>query len=214
MATNFGGAGEKVFTNAQRMIGTVQYMRDELNVIMHGGAGLQPGPLHDLRLDLAKRVNMVHQMFGMKGPFDDTESIANSEAFNKQMVQALTDFTNTAFGAQREAAQTIQTMARGVPGLDNTYAGNMLVLNSIEAQAQRIIDMRGYQQQWMNRNQGYLNGSDVAFNRAFPYTSYVDKAMGNAFPSFTALKQAVIDGQMTKDQAEIIAGHLPPERRR
>ena len=203
------GTGFQTFDAAQRMLGTVDYMREELATIMHGGAALQPGPLHDLRLEVAKGINMIHTLFGMKAPWDDAESIAKSEDFGKNAVRALTLFTNEAFGQQREAAQTIQTMARGIPGLDNTPLGITLMLNGIEAAAQRTIDMRQYQQQWMDANKGYLNRSDVAFNRAFPAKDYADKALNSAFPNYSALDQAVKNKVMTEEQARAIAARLP-----
>jgi hypothetical protein len=100
--------------------------------------------------------------------------------------------------------------------------GAKLIIESNRMAAQRLIDEHDFRSAWMAdpRNNGNLQGADVAFNKAFPATSYMDRVLkdfgldsAGKFTTPEAVRSAFHRGLLTQKQAEdLIKQQFPAGR--
>lgn len=191
-----------------------------------GGKFLQTGAFGGTRLEIAKSINLMGDQLGLwdstkpqsaeNNPYFDPKAIASAEDFRKEATRAGMALLNQTLGAQREAASVIFSTIQAVPGLDNTLQGNRLVSASLRAAAQRVLDQRVFQEEWLKRNQGDLTGSLTAFNKAHPGRDYLEQALNSVgmteggFASPEAIRQAKEGGYLTEQEAyDILLDQFP-----
>lgn len=207
LSDEFNNQGVKEFQGAQNSMASFRYMDNALDTLAKGGGFLVPGTAEQARVELGKFVNTVTQMTGTAPAFDPTK-IASAEDFMKETKRSGFQLINTMFGGQREAAETIQNATASVPGIENSYLGGKILVDSLRAAAQRAIDQRNFQNAWQQQpgNQGNLTGSAEEFNRLHPAEDYANGVLAKygmtekGFTSPEAVRQAVQQGYMTRDQ--------------
>ena len=172
----FSSDGLKEYQNAVNSMASLTYMNNALDEMAKGGGFLIPGSGANFRTEIAKGINTMAQVAGMK-PLFDPSKIASIEEFNKETKRMGLMVINQMLGGQREAAQIILGITSSVPGVENTYLGGKLVAKGLEAAAHRAIDMRNFQNEWQARNQGNLSGSAEAFNKRFPADEYAKSVL-------------------------------------
>jgi len=213
----FSDSGLRAFNNATATLGSLNYMTQDLDALAKAGGLLQPGTGAAWRTAVAKGINTMAEMAGLKDVFDP-KAVSAIDAFNKETNRMGLTVLTTMLGNQREAAQTINNITtKAVPGIDNTFMGGKLVIESLKATTQRAIDQRNWENAWQARNQGNLNGADEAFNAAHPAQDYANAVLARfgmtpkGFASPAALKAAVANGFMTPKQAAGIGREQFPD---
>ena len=212
LAQDFATTGMKDLNSAQAGLASLRYMDNAFDQMVKGGPGgfLVPGTLANSRAALARFANTAAQIIGKPVPFDASQ-IASIEDFNKETRRMGAQVTNSFFGGNHEAAQTIMNMTQSVPNIENTYLGGKLVTEGIRQALQRVIDMRNFQSTWAQQNQGNLTGSIETFNRLHPAEDYANTALARfglgtgGFQSPEAIRQAYRSGYLTLDQAKSLA---------
>lgn len=212
LAQDFATTGMKDLNSAQAGLASLRYMDNAFDQMIKGGPGgfLVPGTLANSRAALARFANTAAQIIGKPVPFDASQ-IASIEDFNKETRRMGAQVTNSFFGGNHEAAQTIMNMTQSVPNIENTYLGGKLVTEGIRQALQRVVDMRNFQSTWAQQNQGNLTGSIEAFNRLHPAEDYANTALARfglgtgGFQSPDAIRQAYRSGYLTLDQAKSLA---------
>lgn len=208
--TEYNTTGKKQFDNAQQSLANLQFMDNSYDNLIKGGGFLVPGTAAAFRGDIAKAVNTMTTITGNKPLFDPTK-VADIEKFNKDTKTMGLMLVNQFLGGQREAAQIITGVTSAVPNVENTYMGGKLVLNGVKAGAQRLIDMRNFENAWQAKNQGNLTGADEAFSKLHPASEYTNKILSDmglqagGFKSIDTLRNAVKMGYLTSDQGRSIA---------
>jgi hypothetical protein len=206
---NFYGEDQQRFDSQQQFLGQLNRMDHDLETLNKQGGFLAPGVAATQRLEIAKGMNFMAQLFGAKEnelPFN-TKAIATAEDFRKETVRAGFSLLTQQMGAQREAASVVSNAIQAVPNLDSTVLGSKLISDSLRAQSHRVIDRRYFQQEWARRNSGDLTGSAEAFNKAFPEKEYFEtvlKSMGMSEKGFedpTAIQRAYKAGYLSDEEA-------------
>lgn len=221
----FTGSGLREYTNQNSAKALLQYMDNSFDNLVRGGGFQQPGAAADFRGNVAKAIGTLAQIAG-KNPSDysiDMSKVANAEEFNKQTKVLGTQILTTMLGNQREAAQTIDKFISSVPGINNTYMGGKLLLDTYQAAIQRGLDERNFKNAWQANptNQGSLLGAAEAFNNQFPAEGYAKNVLAKhgmnergLWQSPEALRGAVAQGYLTPGEAKILAvkqfGASPP----
>lgn len=210
LQTEFAGSGLRAYQNANNTLGSLESMSADLDTLAKGGGFLTPGTGAQFRADVAKSMNTLANMAGMKEVFDP-DKLAAVDAFNKETNRMGLTVLTTMLGNQREAAQTINNITtKAVPGIDNTYMGGKLVIEGLKAATQRAVDQRKWENAWQARNQGNLNGAAEAFNNAYPAESYAQSVLEKfgigpkGFVSPQAIVDAVKAGYMTPAQGKTL----------
>ncbi len=212
LQNEFNGPGLREFNNQNNALGMLQYMDNAYNTLVKGGGFQVPGTAANFRLQFSKAVNTLAQMTGSKPPFDATKT-ASAEDFIKQTNLLGTGILTTMLGNQREAAQTISKFMQSVPGIENTYMGGKLLIDTYRGALQRGIDYRNFLNTWQSNpaNQGSLVGASEAFNKAYPAEKYADQILAkhgmteHGFTSPETIRNAVREGYLTPDEAKSIA---------
>jgi hypothetical protein len=195
------------------------------------GTVLAPGAGANERLAAAKAWNASMEVAHATGILSDSQfnkfklsdsDVATAESFLKSTTLAQFTTLTQFLGKQREAAQTIQVALRAVPGIENTYLGNKLVLEGLRSAASRTVDLQRFQQQWLSNpnNHGDLTGSENAFNsrvgnRPEDYANVVLNNFGltkQGFQSQAAINRAVSNGWITPEVAAEAHNKLPAAR--
>ena len=176
-------AGQREYEGANRGIAQLQFIETGLDNLV--GTKLESGAFGERSLEMAKGWNALLQRaraFGIDVPqtaFFDPNQIASAEDVMKagRLLQFST--VTQQFGAQREAAQTIQAAANAVPGMQNSYLGNKLIIESLRTMIHRAQDLREFQEQWLAdpRTRGNLTGSDIEFNKMHPPDDYAKEVL-------------------------------------
>lgn len=210
LQTEFSGSGLRAYQNANSTLGSLESMSADLDTLAKGGGLLTPGSGAQFRADVAKGLNTMADMAGLKERIDP-DKIAAVDAFNKETNRMGLTVLTTMLGNQREAAQTINNITtKAVPGIDNSYMGGKLVIEGLRATTQRAIDQRKWENAWQAKNQGNLNGAAEAFNKAYPAESYADAVLEKfgigpkGFTSPQAIVDAVKAGYMTPAQGKTL----------
>jgi len=218
---NFYGEDQQRFDSQQQFLGQLNRMDHDLETLAEQGGFLEPGVAATQRLEIAKSINFMAQLFGAKEPIFNPASIAVAEDFRKETVRAGFSLLTQQMGAQREAASVVSNAIQAVPNLDSTVLGSKLISDSLRAQSHRVIDRRYFQQEWARQNGGDLTGSAEAFNRAFPEKEYFEtvlKSMGmsaKGFESPLAIRRARDAGYLTNEEAvSFLRSQFPPRRSR
>lgn len=214
----FSGDDLRAFNNANATQGLLVEMDRDFDTMARGGGFLVPGAAARFRTDIARFANTLSQMTNSKEAPFPADKISAIENFSKDTNRLGFTYVTTALGAQREAAQTINKAIEAVPGMDNTYLGGKLLIGSIHAATQRVIDQRNFENIWQQKNQGNLTGAAEAFNKAFPAEDYAKQVMDKfglsqkGFTSPDAVAQAVKQGYLTKQQAtDILYSQFPDQ---
>lgn len=219
MMQDFSTAGVREFGAAQQSLGYLKQMDNDLDTLAKGGGALTPGAGEQWRLKLANTANTLAQSLGGK-PVIDPSKVASGEAANKITNTLGFNLVNQFLGGQREAYGTIEKGIQSVPGIENTYLGGKLLVESLRQTAQRAIDQRRFQQSWAAANGGNLAGSVEAFNASFPPEKYAERALARfgmtekGFDSPQAVKAAVAQGYLDQDQAvKILSSQFPAKKK-
>lgn len=197
----------KRYESQVSLVGALDRIDHDVETLAKGPASLRPGALGSQRLQVAKAINTAAEAIGIKELPFDPKVIAAGEDFTKEQIRAGLNLITENLGAQREAAQVIFGLMNAVPGMDNTVMGNMLISRILRASAHREIDKRGFQEKWVETNDGDMTGSLRAFNQNNPSKDYyqtVLKSMGmteDGFESPIAIQRAKEAGYLTGDEA-------------
>jgi len=144
---------------------------------------LRPGALASERGAAASAVNtgiaLFNSTFGTKIPEFFGESLRDYNSFVKDMRQAQFSVLATQFGHQREAGTVVATAGQAVPGIENSFLGNKLVLEELKSGVKRYQDMYGFTQHWMMTHRGDPQGADIAFNKLHPAQDYENKVLSD-----------------------------------
>lgn len=209
----------KMFRSAQTGQAALRYMDRAYDQLIDGGKGgmLTPGTLAEFRTGVARGVNTLAQALGKAPPFD-AEKVASAEELMKQTNNLVLQVKDQFFGGSREAASVIEGIGKQIPGIENTYLGSKLLLDSVQAAFQRVIDQRNFENSWQARNKGYLVGAAEAFNKANPSDGYVDQVLGKyglsekGFTDPQAVGNAVKMGWLTQAQgADALRRQFPTQ---
>jgi hypothetical protein len=203
--------GPKVYGAAQQVQGMMQTMSNAGEQMAKTGGILAPGTFAQYGVGLAKAVNSIESAFPNlfpNGPTFDTGVVADAEGAIKATEQSSVSLTTALLGQQREAAQTLMNMHKAVPSIDNSALGLQFLAATNSAFAQRIIDERTFDNQYLQSTKGVLGGADVAFNAAKPMSGYVDKVLdqfglnAKGFKNPAAIDSAYKQGLLTAAQAK------------
>jgi hypothetical protein len=210
LQTEFSGSGLRAYQNANSTLGSLESMSADLDTLAKGGGFLTPGSGAQFRADVAKALNTMADMAGLKERIEP-DKIAAVDAFNKETNRMGLTVLTTMLGNQREAAQTINNITtKAVPGIENSFMGGKLVIEGLKATTQRAIDQRKFENAWQAKNQGQLAGAAEAFNAAYPAESYADSVLQKfgigpkGFISPQAIVDAVKAGYMTPAQGKAL----------
>lgn len=219
LSTDFAEADRRAYESALTTQGNIASMSREFDTLTQkGGAGLlTPGGLApEFRLSLAKGINSFYQMIHKEPPIAP-DQVAAGEGIVKNMNQMRVSVLTQMLGTQREAAMTIASMEKAVPGLDNSVLGARLVMSLINASSQRVIDERNFKNDWSQKFGGNLSGADEAFNTQKPPTQYVNDAMSElgmttqGFDSPESVRNAVHMGWILPSQGVKILENQWPQ---
>jgi hypothetical protein len=193
------------FTRSQEQLTYIDNAIDQLAMATDDHGLLKPGAFGEVRQGLARAWNTAIDVLQANnfnvGEKDkvDPRALASEESLQKASRLLQYSTVTAAFGAQREAAQTIQSAGKSVPGLENTILGNKLLIESLRTAAQRGVDLRRFQNSWLAdpRTHGSLQGSEEEFNRIHPPGTYAQATLdkfglgANGFQSVGAIENAV-----------------------
>jgi hypothetical protein len=200
---------------AQNTKAEVHYMNSEFDHLK--GTVLVPGYAGEIRTRLSMAYNTALDWLKTQDPtFDPAQykvseqSTAAAQGILKSAIRLGYSYTKLSFGAQREAAQTINTSLKAVPGLENSYYAGKLLLSMVESGADRELDLRNFQNVWQAdpANHGSLAGSVDEFNRQHPATGYAEKVLRRfgldeqGFTNGAAINKAHADGLIDAPTAE------------
>jgi hypothetical protein len=206
--------GQEAANAAQNTKAELEFMNSEYDRLK--GTVLQTGFMGESRLKMGMALNTAIDFLKLKGadinPDDykvDEAATAAGQNILKSGIRLGYNYTKLAFGSQREAAQTIQTSLKAVPGLQNSYYGGKAMMATIGALADREIDLRNFQTEWMNdpRSHGSLYGSVDEFNRQHPGAEYANKVLEQlglnkgGFINGTAIDKAFEEGYINEKVA-------------
>jgi len=201
------------YQQAQAGLGQLSQINSDLDRLQQAGGLLTPGTAGELRLGMARAANTFASLLGAEKPPFNPNAVASGEEALKSTIRLGLMVGQSFLGGQREAAQTIQTIIKSVPGLENSYLGGKVLSDTLGALLQRQMDMHEFQQQYMDDHNGQIKGSDIAFNKTKPIGEYlepigqkygIDVNTGK-FNSLDDIKKAVASGLLTKAQALEIA---------
>lgn len=218
-AADYTGPGADRFKAAQGAMANFQTLNNDLDTLARGGGFLSPGSGGTVRAKIGTFLNTTAQMLGKELPIDPALGAAAESAMKETGrlgPQVLSQLT----GQNHQAAQTIDEMTSTVPSINNTYMGGKLVLAGLQALAQRTIDERQFQAQWLQQpgNHGNLIGADVAFNAAHPAQDYAQGVLdkfgmnSNGFKTDTDVINAVHNGYLTPFQGGTIMHQQFPDK--
>jgi hypothetical protein len=177
-AENYEKARES-YNGAQQTEKTLAEMEDSFRTLNQTGWS-STGPAAQARLGLARAINSIWQVLGVKGndlPFDPN-TIASWEDLEKNSTRLGFALART-LGA-REAMQIVQGAIKANPGVNNTPMGAQMVLNSIRQNAQRDNDYFEFATNYAQTHGGDLVGAGVAFNKAYAPSLYARRAIVQA----------------------------------
>lgn len=209
----YGGSEKHAFDNANTTLSTLEYMDADYDKLATSpNKWLTPGFAGKARTSLANLANTVTQMVSdpknVKLPVP-AENVASAESFIKATRYLGLQVLTTMLGNQREAAQTIQNITEAVPSIDNTYLGGKVLIDTIKAQTQRVIDERNWDNAWIAKNKTLL-GAAEAFNAAHPPEQYAQTVLSKyglstkGFSDPLMVRKLAQQGYLDKTQAMAI----------
>lgn len=183
-AKEYATEGPKQYNNAVALQGRLATMQHDLDTMVSGNPSLftNPGTAAEARMNLAKAYNTFMQSMGADASYQiDPTKVANMEELMKEAKLSGFSFMNSMMGAQREAAQIVQAAMRAVPNAENSPVGMQYLLNSWKELAQRQIDQRIFETNWLKdpKHDGSLLGADETFNTEYPAQAYAYRAVSN-----------------------------------
>lgn len=200
---------------------TARYQYDLMDEALDRLAGtpLEPGTYGPQRLQIARGINNGVDLLqqagiitadGAKNFKFDENTVAAGEGLTKSQRLAQFSTVTQAFGGGREAQQTIAAALQAVPGMDNSYLGNKLVLETLRQAAYRIQDLNQFKLQWLRQQGGRvsdLTGAEQEFNRIHPPEEYANRVLEahglskDGFTSEAAIMNARQHGWITSQMA-------------
>jgi hypothetical protein len=193
---------------------TATSMDQAFDNLAKGGGWQVPGFAGNARNAIAAFGDTFAQITGEPLPFEPSK-VTSWEMLNKySMPLALSQLTQS-LGVQKEAAQTIQSMMKSVPTIENTYLGGKLLTAGVSAMFDRSIDERNYIDYVRKINGGDIQGAAEKFNAEHPAQQYAENVLskfglvtgpggGARFPDKAALMKAVQSGLVTREDARKI----------
>lgn len=207
----------KTFNSAQPMydmaansMARLDAADQNIQSLAKGGGWLTPGAGGQLRASLGNIINTASAIIDpTKPPPIDVTKQAAAQELIKDNINLGFQLAHTMFGGGREALGTIQNAIAAVPGIDNTPLGGRLLAGVLKAGAQWQLDQRQYKQMQLQKTGGDLTGSDEAFARLYPPSSYVEPVLKQfglgpkGFESRQAVQSAFSQGLLgdPKDKA-------------
>lgn len=178
----YADEGAKMYQNAVNLQGRLATMRHDLDTLVSGNPSLftNPGSGAESRMQLARLYNTALQGLGASKQFQiDPTKVGNMEELMKEAKISGFNFMNSMMGAQREAAQVVQAAMRSIPNAENSPLGMDFLINSWNQLAQRQIDQRYFETNWLRdpKNNGSLLGADETFNKEYPAKAYAERAI-------------------------------------
>lgn len=217
LGTAFTGPELRMFENAKVAKGQLSEMESNFDGMAAGGGFMTPGALGQLRLNASKLLNTFSQITG-KEPNIDPSKIAKAEDILKGTERMGFSTLSTLLGDQQHAAaETVNHAVNAVPQLENSYLGAKLLINSIRATQDRVIDERNFKNWWQTQTKGDLRGAAEEFNRLHPAEDYIKSVLQSFGLDKNGFKhpQDVMDqykkGYLTKEQAKTILQSQFPE---
>ncbi len=173
------------FGKSQEHYESAQNLKQRMAVIDHNIEQLGPqfmGSFANAKGEMLKGFNSLVSSFpnGEKLAINPNK-VATWEDFNKETVRAGMELIKSNFGGSREAASIIQMGNTAVPSAQNTYQGAKYVSATINAAAQRQIDLHEYKAKLAQDGKSIV-GADVAFNKAYPAEAYANTAIASVLP--------------------------------
>ena len=199
---------------AQNNIARLDSIQANIRNLASNGGGMsaleQPGPAGEMRTALGGALNTLSAIFnpGSKPPVD-IDKQASAEDLIKDTINLGFGLTHENFGGGKEALGIVENSLKGVPSINNTPLGGMLVSDIMKGFSQWAVDNRNFKQQWLAKSNGDLRGSDTAFANAYPPSSYIKPVLekyglkpdGSGFNSLADLQTLVKQGLMPEAEA-------------
>jgi hypothetical protein len=135
---------------------------------------LAPGQWAEARGSIAKSLNTLASIAGMKLPFDPN-AVASIEEMNKLTTQFGFSLAKTT--GSDVASAVISQGIGAVPGIENTPQGFKAITGLIQASLNRTKDYYDFLNRWVDATGGDVTGASEAFNQAAPPTAYATSAM-------------------------------------
>lgn len=174
------------FAKSQEHYESAQNLKQRLSIIDHNIEQLGPqfmGTFANAKGEMLKGFNSLVSSFPNGERLSiKPDKVATWEDFNKETVRAGMELIKSNFGGSREAASIIQMGNTAVPSAANTYQGAKYVSATINAAAQRQIDLHEYKARLAQEGRP-LTGADVAFNKAYPAETYAKTAIASVIPA-------------------------------
>lgn len=214
---SFENEGVTEYKQAQNMLANTRYIDQSLDYLARQGGWTTPGTAEAFRGEVAKAIGTLEQITGINVTVDP-KAIASYEDLNKASRQLGSAFAKQTAGGGHLAYMTINTAMQSVPGLDNSYLGAKLLNASIAALAQRQMQERQFQTDWMSSHDGKLTGAVEAFAKANPPEEMANGVLGrfgmdaHGFKSPQDIGFAVRQGLLTPEAAASMLEHQFPEQ--
>jgi len=207
---HYNGEGLAAYDAAKTSKSQLDYINNALDQLA-GSFFLEPGAAGQKRVDIGRGWNTFWSALENAGVKIPDKILINAEELRaaESLIKASTilqfSTVKQAFGAQREAAQTIATAGRAVPGIENTPLADKLLVESLKSQSDRVIDLRRFQSEWLAdpRMHGDLTGSVEAFDKLHSPESYSQNTLRkfgltkDGFVNQEAITTAVQNGWIT-----------------
>lgn len=186
-------------------LGQLSLMENSFDQMMKDGKFMQLGPGAGIRTQFAGIWNQFARTVGLpQTDMINPAQIASSEDTFKQTRTLGIQTLQTLMGNnQREAESIVDGMIAAQPGVQNTYLGASMLLESIRSQVSRGMDMHDYQTMWRH-NYGNLANSAEAFDHDYPAAGYSERALNvvgmNANMSATDMVNLAKQYHLTPEQ--------------
>lgn len=178
-AKNYNDEGKKTYQSAVDLKGSIEFIRRDLDKLGETG-WTATGSGADLRMELLKKVNSALNVAGMPGV--DPDKVGAWEDFTKEAKLGGMKGLSAIFGGSREAASIVQTSMSAFPHPENSYQGAKLLVNAFDEAANREIDKRNFETNWMQDHGGNLVGANEAFNTQYSAPMYTRRAISQVEP--------------------------------
>lgn len=179
-AENYTTEGRKAYESAADLKGSIAYIKRDLDTLGPQGF-VSMGSGADLRGAFARALNTAIQAGGGQPEFDPNK-VGAWEDFEKESTLGGMKGLATIFGGSREAATIVKTSMGAFPHPTNSYDGARLLVNAFDEAANREIDQRNFETNWIATHGGNLTGALEQFNTQYPAASYSKRAISTVQP--------------------------------
>lgn len=212
------------FHAAEQTLGSLHQITYDIDKLAESSKGKDGGfltsgpPFAEFRFKLAQGLNGFATITGGK-PWVKPEDVATVEGWNKESGRMTYIMQKQFFGGNKEAATITQGVGKTVPQFfENTFLGAKFVANGLITSSERERDLGRWMNEWTKKNPNLI-GAEEEFNRRFPATAYVDKAIQmtgfgltrDGFKDEDSIGAAYKAGYLTRDQAKEAVGKWQKE---